>query len=391
MSRRTDSKPAKIAFVSTMDGAPWGGSEELWSQAALRMLRDKREVCVSLPDWGRPPEPVREIMAAGASVAFRPRRKSPVQRLLGLVSKKRFGDPEARANVAWLRREAPDLVVISQGGPWDGIPWTEACREAGVPYCPLVHANSERWWPMDSALDRISTAFGSALRVFFVSNENKRLAELQCGARLPHGVVVINPWKVDADSPVPWPEDDGVTRLACVGRVDPQAKGQDVILQVMAMQKWRDRPVRVSIYGGGPCVRSVEATRKLLELDNVGFAGHVSDVNGIWRDNHALVLPSRYEGLPLVIVEAMLCGRPVITTDVAGNAQFITDGVNGFVAAAPTAPLFDEALERAWSRRAEWREIGRRAGDDLRRILPKDPVGEFVTLVDSLARSSEPA
>jgi glycosyltransferase involved in cell wall biosynthesis len=375
----------KIGFVSTMDGAAWGGSEELWCQTATRLLHEGNEVCVSLPDWGKPPAPVSALMAAGASLSFRKRKKGPAARLLDKLRKKVLKGASANRNKAWLRSERPDLVVISQGWPWEGLEWAVACGDAGVPYCLIVHANSERWWPPDSALDSIAKGYGAAKRVFFVSHENKRLAEMQCGARLPHAEVVINPSMVDAEVAVPWPIEDGITRIACVGRVDPQAKGQDLLLQVMAMPKWRERPLQVKIYGGGPCMRSVEALRKLLDLENVGFAGHVADVGAIWAENHALVLPSRYEGLPLVIVEAMLCGRPVITTDIAGNAQYIKDGENGFVAAAPAVSLLDEAMERAWSRRSEWREIGACAREDLRAVLPKDPIGVFAARLRQLA------
>ena len=71
-----------------------------------------------------------------------------------------------------------------------------------------------------------------------------------------------------------------------------------------------------------------------MGLEKVTYGGFTEDVESIWASHHALVLPSRSEGLPLVVVEAMLCGRPAIVTDVAGNAELIQDGVSGFVAAA---------------------------------------------------------
>lgn len=379
-------RPLKIAFVSTMEGAPWGGSEELWNQTALRLLAEGDKVCVSLIDWGERPAPVRAVMEAGGKIMFRALKKATAGRLIDKFWKVVSPGPLRRECMTWLRNEAPDLLVISQGMPWEGLHWMEACSSLGVPYCPLVHANSEVWWPNDDNLELIRSGFGSARCVFFVSHENKRLAELQCGVRLPHGEVVINPWKVDAASAVPWLDDDGVTQIACVGRVDPQAKGQDLLLQVMAMPKWRARALRLNIYGGGPSFRSVQALAEMLELNNVNFAGHVSDVAEIWSANHALVLPSRYEGLPLVIVEAMLCGRPVVTTNVAGNAEFLTEGASGFIAAAPTVGLLDEALERAWSRRSDWREMGAKGREDLLGLLPKDPIHKFVTRLRCLAR-----
>ena len=120
----------------------------------------------------------------------------------------------------------------------------------------------------------------------------------------------------------------------------------------------------------------------------VAFRGHVSDIRGIWCGHHALVLPSRYEGLPLALVEAMLCGRPAIVTDVAGNAELLEDGVTGFVAAAATARHLGEALERAWARRADWREIGEAAAVAVRRQVPEDPPLDFARRLVEVAGGS---
>ena len=89
-------------------------------------------------------------------------------------------------------------------------------------------------------------------------------------------------------------------------------------------------------------------------------------------------------GLPLVVVEAMLCGRLCIVTDVAGNAELMEDGISGFVAPAHTPDLLDQALERAWQRREEWSEIGRQASLAVRRHIPRDPVGAFADDLVSL-------
>ena len=51
--------------------------------------------------------------------------------------------------------------------------------------------------------------------------------------------------------------------------------------------------------------------------------------------------------MPLSLVEAMLCRRPCIATDVGGNRELIRDGVNGFLAKAPTVESLDEAMNRA--------------------------------------------
>ena len=90
--------------------------------------------------------------------------------------------------------------------------------------------------------------------------------------------------------------------------------------------------------------------------DRVVFAGHAA-VEDIWASNHLLVLPSRYEGLPLVLVEAMLCGRPVVATEIAGHPDLIEEGITGFLAEAPTVSSLLKALERFWARRAEAKQF----------------------------------
>ena len=110
--------------------------------------------------------------------------------------------------------------------------------------------------------------------------------------------------------------------------------------------------------------------------DRVVFAGFVS-VEAIWASNHALVMPSRFEGLPLAMVEAMLCARPVIATDVAGHAEIIEDGVTGFLAHAATVGSMAAALERFWVRRYEAEEIGKAAARRIRRLIPANPVQVF--------------
>jgi glycosyltransferase involved in cell wall biosynthesis len=88
-------------------------------------------------------------------------------------------------------------------------------------------------------------------------------------------------------------------------------------------------------------------------------------------------MPSRLEGLPLAIIEAMLCGRPVVATDVAGHAEVIEDGVTGFLAKAPTVACVGRTLERFWARKEDAREIGATASKRIRQLVPPDPARVF--------------
>jgi glycosyltransferase involved in cell wall biosynthesis len=122
-----------------------------------------------------------------------------------------------------------------------------------------------------------------------------------------------------------------------------------------------------------------------LGLDRVSFAGFTTRPEEIWGDHHGLILPSHCEGLPLTLVEAMLSARVAIVTPAGGNAEVLSDGETGFMAAAISEVHLDEALERAWARRAEWRAIGQAASARIRALVPPDPPALFAqTLLELL-------
>jgi glycosyltransferase involved in cell wall biosynthesis len=101
----------------------------------------------------------------------------------------------------------------------------------------------------------------------------------------------------------------------------------------------------------------------------------------IWKTNHALVLPSRYEGLPIALVEAMLCGRFGIVTNVSGNVEVVENNVNGFIAEAPKTVYLDGALERAWVKRDQWGVIGQKARSFIRTVISRDPIADYARVL----------
>src|SRR5205807_6853109 len=114
-----------------------------------------------------------------------------------------------------------------------------------------------------------------------------------------------------------------------------------------------------------------------LSLNNVDFPGFVSDVESIWKAHHALVLPSRTEGLPLALVEAMMCGRFGIVTNEGGTSEVVEEGRTGFIANSAKVDEFDHAMERAWAVREQWESIGRTARMRVRTMVPLDPAANF--------------
>jgi glycosyltransferase involved in cell wall biosynthesis len=84
--------------------------------------------------------------------------------------------------------------------------------------------------------------------------------------------------------------------------------------------------------GDGPARKDAElAAQKLKLAGRVQFVGDCDDIPALLADADIFVLASKWEGLPLSILEAMRAGLPVIATNVGGVGELITDGINGYL------------------------------------------------------------
>lgn len=376
----------KIVFVTAMAHMPWAGSEELWGRSAAELLRGGHDVSALVPSFHPPVAQIRNLQQAGCNVQMRNKKSATfLSRLLRKLTlrNKLLINPD----LAWVKKQAANLVCISNGHYFDGLVYMEFCADRRIPFTLISHSNVESIWPDDATAERIKKVYQKARRVFFVSKGNLQLAEYQLGGYLTNAAIVRNPVNVDWHAELPWPVGDRSLRMACVARYEPAAKGQDLLFQVLAMEKWRQRNVLLSLFGSGAMEHSLKRLAKLLGVEaQVKFHGHVQDIEKIWRDHHCLVLPSRYEGLPLSIVEAMLCARVPIVTDVGGNAELLEDGVTGFIARHPSVQELDNAMERAWSSRNKLHKIGLCAQTVARSNIPENPAAVFAEGLVQLAQ-----
>ena len=325
----------RFSFISTND--IWGGSEELWSQTAAKLAGKGNLVSANILGWSPVPQRVLGLRKSGVDVHVRPTSHTAWRRALHILNHQKTLQILDLEN--FLRQTTPDLVVISDGGSLPPIELAELCIESELAFVSIGQSNFEGWWPSDRLAARYRTALSAAVRCYFVSEANWRLVEKQIGTRLANAEILRNPFNVSFNAPPPWPPGEtGELRLACVARLHPPSKGQDILLDALAGPPWDARKWRLTFYGEGPCEEGLRRLTANLGLaTRVDFAGHVADVTNVWANSHALVLPSRYEGIPLALVEAMLCARPAIATRIAGQ-ELIDEGVTGFLMEAPTVP-----------------------------------------------------
>jgi glycosyltransferase involved in cell wall biosynthesis len=371
-----------------METAPWGGSEELWSEAALLLRKDGFAVEAYVRRWSPLPSPVLRLIKADIDVQLRP-QQYPLWRR-GWQKTTRPREMIFATEIEnFLCPKPPDLIVINEGGSFPPPDLIDVCVKHNWPFVTLCHANSEQWWPHDDIAERYRETLLHARGCYFVSEANRMLAEKQIGCQLRNTAIVRNPFGVPFNHSPPWtPLGRGnEIRFACVGRIDPSAKGQDLLLEVLAKPIWRGRKWSLTFYGNGKCQQVLERMVQSFNLtEHVKFAGHVP-VHEIWKTDHVLVMPSRYEGLPIAVVEAMLSARPVVATDVGGNAEVIEDSVTGFVAESPTTASLARALERCWAERTALEQMGLAGARRIRRLVPPDPVSDFANKLFELVRT----
>ena len=140
-------------------------------------------------------------------------------------------------------------------------------------------------------------------------------------------------------------------QLVCVGRLAEQ-KGQLLILDALAQLAADGVAFQMVLAGDGPMRGVIEQRIAQLGLtDRVRITGWIS--NATVRQEilaaRVMVLPSFAEGLPVVLMEALALGRPVVTTYVAGIPELVQDGVNGWLVPAGSVPALSAALRAALS------------------------------------------
>ena len=150
--------------------------------------------------------------------------------------------------------------------------------------------------------------------------------------------------------------------LICIGRLSKE-KGQDILLD--ALSDLRHFDWHLFLLGDGPMRASLERRADRLSIRHlVTFSGHVKETEKYMLQSDFLVSPSRSEGIPNVVLEAMSVGLPVLATNVGGVSEIIEHGENGFlmsVSRPGISTMLATALRLSDEERAMVGEHGRKS------------------------------
>lgn len=181
---------------------------------------------------------------------------------------------------------------------------------------------------------------------------------------LPNGVdlerFAFQPERTPPPDPA-WPIVPGAPLVVHLARLSGQ-KGHRVLLQAAARLYRQFPAVRYVLVGDGAERMAIEAERSRLGLESiVHLAGHRRDSAAVLAAADVVVLPSRDEGYPNVLLEAMAVGRPVVASATGDSPRIVRDGETGFLVPPNAAEPFAEALGRLLGDRGLRERMGARA------------------------------
>ena len=254
-----------------------------------------------------------------------------------------------------IRREAPDLVHAHTSKA--GLLARLAARRTGTPAVFTAHtwsfadgiSTGRRW--LTIPLERFAAGLGG--KIISVSQANKDMALRRAIAPADS---VVRIWNGVPDVPLRAdPGSGNPLTLIMIARCVPQ---KDHLLLIEALTGL-DADWRLLLVGDGPLrTRVDDAISRAGLRDRVECLGDRSDVASLLSAADLLVLATRWEGLPLCILEAMRAGLPVIATDVGGVREAVTDGVTGYLTPAGDVQQMRSRIRELLGSRQRLRSMG---------------------------------
>ncbi len=156
--------------------------------------------------------------------------------------------------------------------------------------------------------------------------------------------------------------DKGKWDVIFIGRLDRYHKRVDLLLNAVAEIKQQRSNVSLAIVGDGPDYKRLKQLSRFLDIEaNVFFLGHRSDIPRLLNESRIFAMTSSWEGLPSSIVEAVVCGLPVITSNVGDVADIVEDSSNGLLIESDHPEDYAKAIIRVLNDRMFYESMSHKA------------------------------
>lgn len=372
---------ARIRVLLVESGRAVGGTERVLWELATRLPDSRFEVHV----WLSPDPGVDEFAAALERADIPVERVAEVDRRLdwrGMLH-------------TWsrLRKLKPDLLHVHHVWPAADRYLSALARAAGVPHVVITehitgqsHSKSQRALKRDELrrADAVTAVTGAIVETLVrdYGIDRSLVRVVPNGADLPEA-------QAEAVTAGRWRAKYLATPLkplwVVVGRLEEQ-KGHDVLFEALARLVRQGMDFTLVVAGEGSRRSWLEQQSLSLGLaPRVQFVGQLEDVGGLLAAADGVVLPSRWEGLPLVLLEAMARGRPIVASAVGGMADALEEGVSGSLVPPGDVDALAAAVEQLHKRADHALRMGRVAAQHVReRYTWPAVVDEFEAVYDDV-------
>ncbi|MET0660370.1 MAG: glycosyltransferase family 4 protein [Steroidobacteraceae bacterium] len=308
-----------------VDGSDeFGGHEVMLLRLAREVARDDRIDLQILVRDGSKLQQLAGSLAVSTPLQRYPSVRSMTARVLDAAR-------DACLFVRTLLRERPDLCVIACGCLLAQPVYAPLARLLGVKvaiYVPIVDSAHTMGFPTGRWRDGLMRWLYANLPHAWITITRQQAASLRAWARVRRPILLL-PNTIDLELER-WAQDasedsapaSATLRVLVLGRLEPQQKGLDLLLD--HLEHAQPQGVRVHFVGTGRYADRIRermaanpCLQQLIELSPW------SETRTALQAHDALLLTSRYEGVPLVMLEAMAAGVPVIASDLPGTRAFL--------------------------------------------------------------------
>ncbi len=332
-----------IKVLLYWEGAADGGSEAILESIAKDLLDTGNKIVLANCCGSPSPLGQRWQRMGERYLSFFAKDVSP--------QKSSLAKPSAEFFAWWdsvLEGEKPDVLLVNNGG----YPWHITCLAAvqrarvyGIERIIFaVHSTPETVVSdPDERLEDQRVAMACDLIV--VGSESIARTVAEARPELASRLFVIQ-YGVKDPGPRPKRNDAELVVLGMASEMRNSNKGHLVLLDALERLSM-DLPWECRLAGDGPFVNTVrkEISRRQLPIRLLGRVPE-SEMESFYNELDIYVMPSFHEGLSLTIIEAMAHQLPVVTTNVGGHRDAVSDGKNGFLVPQRNAVALGDVLER---------------------------------------------
>ena len=357
-----------------------GGKERVLVNKANYMAREwgAEVVVVTTEQKGRPVvyELDRRVRLVDLEAPYEDFRRSGV--IANRLAQSACRRKHRRELTALLERERPDITVAMFGRE---VTWLSGVKDGSKKvleyhfYKEVLKRDARRqpllwlkyWWKM-RAVRRYD-------RFVVLTEEDRRLwGNLKNIAVMPNALTFFPEQQASLTA----------KRVLAVGRLTEQ-KGFDRLIRLWADVAPRFPEWRLSIVGDGALRSSLQRQIEAAGLKSVELLPATPDVLAEYLNSSIYAMTSRYEGFPMVLLETMACGLPVVTyTCKCGPREIIRDGEDGFLVEEGDTDRFEACLVRLMKDERLRQEMGRRARENITRFSQENVMARWRQLYEEL-------